>query len=272
MKPIAVIFATIGIVAFNSPAQDHGHLNVGAIGTNQNDALTFDEGEIFDIAANYVKTLVYTNTGSYAGFYVGNITLTGLAATSGHPAYSPNAAALGSWIFAELSSVEGPAGGAFAFWETGATSPTISVPCGATGTNIWRLSETSGAPGTDPYGHIHGRRFTATLPGIYMVGFRARDLSTNGASGGPIHLPSEELKIYFEAGVNIKSVEPATNQTYVTFAAPLGKSWTVEASDTLGPGANWTSVSLPTTGDDYFHKITDTNQIAPQRFYRTKGQ
>jgi len=272
MKRLTVIFATIGIAAFNSFAQDHGHLNVGAVGINQNDALIFDEGEIFDTAANYVKTLVYTNTGAYAGHYVGNITFTGLAATSGHPAASPNASALGSWLFAQLSSVEGPAGGAFAFWEAGATSPTISVSCGTTGTNVWRLTEANGGPGTDPYGHIHGRRFSATRPGVYTVGFRAFDLSTNGASGGPIHTPSSELKIYFEAGVNVKGIKPGVDGTRVTFAAPMGKSWMVEASDALGASANWSPVGTAVTGDDYFHEITDEQTAAGQRFYRTKGQ
>jgi hypothetical protein len=113
-----------------------------------------------------------------------------LAATAGYEGPVPGAPALGALIFAQIVSVEGPVGGAFAFWDTGATSPTISVPVGSANTNLHRISENDGSPGSDPYGHIHGQQLTATRPGLYTVAFRAFDLSTNGAGGGPIHLPS----------------------------------------------------------------------------------
>jgi hypothetical protein len=269
MKKLLVpLFVTLQLAA---RAQDHGHLNVGAVGTNQDDPLTFDNAAIFEIAANYVKTLTFTNSSTYAGYYQGNITLTVLAATADHAGPEPDAPALGSQIFAQLVSVDGPAGGVFAFWDTGATNPTISLACGSTGTNIFRLSENDGSPGSDPYGHIHGRRFTATKPGIYTVGFRALDYSTNGVGGGPIHTPSAVTRIYFQADVNLKGIEPDVDHSRVTFSAPVGKSWLVEAADSPGTNATWTTIGAPVAGDDYFHEIIDDTPVAGQRFYRARG-
>ncbi|MGC3956618.1 MAG: hypothetical protein QM813_01175 [Verrucomicrobiota bacterium] len=235
MKKILVGLSLISSLV--SQAQDHGHFNIGAISTAQNDPLIFANRDIFDTTTNYVKTLTFTNGGPYAGYYQGNITLTGLAATEAHAGPDDFAAALGTQIHAQLVAVAGPAGGAFAFWETGATSPTISLACGTTGTNTWRVSENDGSAGSDPYGHIHGRRFTATKPGIYTVSFRAFDFSTNGISGGPIHTPSDVVQVYFQAGVNIKSIALNADQTDITFSAPAGKAWVLDTSDNVATNA-----------------------------------
>src|SRR5262249_43998498 len=144
---------------------------VGATGLDQGDPLTLENAADFSTNSSYIKTLTYTNGGSYAGFYQGNITFQVTGATTPAP---------GALIYAQIVSVEGPAGGAFAFWEAGATNPTISVACGTKGTNAYQLSANDGSPGSDPYGHIHGRRFTASKPGIYTVGLKALDLCTNG--------------------------------------------------------------------------------------------
>lgn len=259
------------VLTLVSHAQDHGHFNIGAVGTAQNDPLIFANADIFDTAANYVKTLTYTNGGQYAGYYQGNITLTGLAATEAHAGPENFAAALGVQIHAQLVAVEGPAGGAFAFWEVGATTPTISLTSGTTGTNTFRISENDGSPGSDPYGHIHGRRFTATKPGIYTVSFRAFDFSTNGVDGSPIHAPSSVVQVCFQAGVNIKAIQPRANGTDITFSAPIGQNWVVEASDRVTTNAVWTTLSTPVTGDDYFHTFTDEAPVTGSRFYRTRG-
>ena len=252
-------------------AQDHGHLNIGAAGTNQNDQLTFDNGRDFAASANYVKTLDFTATGTYAGYFQGNITFTVLAATPAHLGPVPNAPALGSRMFAQLVSVEGPAGGAFGFWDTGATVPTISLTAGTTGTNLFRVSENDGSPGTDPYGHIHGRRFTATRPGIYTVGFRAFDFSANGIGGGPIHTSSEMLKVHFQAGVQIKGIQPEVDRTRVIFGARVGFVWQVEAADSFPASTNWQSIGAPLLGDDYFHEVQDDYLVNGSRFYRVNG-
>jgi hypothetical protein len=258
-------------VSLLGPAQDHGHLNLGATGLTQNDPLSFANRDIFETTANYVKTLTLATNGAYAGYYQGNITFTGLAATEAHAGPEDFAAALGTQIHVQLVAVTGPPGGVFSFWESGATTPTISLASGSTGTNTFRISENDGSPDSDPYGHIHGRRFTATKPGIYTASFRAFDFSTNGASGGPLHTPSSLVSIYFQAGVNLKSIAPAGDQTRITFAAPVGKSWVVEASDSVAPNAIWTPISTPIVGDDYFHEIHANRPVTENSFYRTRG-
>ena len=266
-------FAVVSIVtlAQSAVAQDHGHLYVGATTQNQNEPLIFDNGGDFATSAGYVKTLDYTTSGTYAGYYLGNITLTVRAATAAHPpGPEANAPALGSWIFVQLVSVDGPPGGGFAFWDTSATNPTYSLASGQTGTNTWRLSQNDGSPGTDPFGHIHGRRFTATKPGIYTVTFRAFDYSTNGVGGGSIHTPSDLIKIYFQAGVNIKAIQTETNVNRVTFGARAGFVWQLEASESLAPSATWNEVGNSVLGDDYFHEVED-DQVQDWRFYRVKG-
>lgn len=269
MKKILAGLSLFVSVSIN--AQDHSHLNIGAAGVAQNDPLIFANRDVFETAADYVKTLTFTNGGPYAGYYQGNITLTGLAVTEAHAGPEDFAAAPGTQIHAQLLAVTGPAGGVFSFWEAGAISPTISLTSGTTGTNTFRISENDGSPGSDPYGHIHGRRFTATKPGIYTVSFRAFDFSTNGVGGGPIHTPSSVVQIYFQAGVNLKAIEPDVDRTRVTFSAPIGKSWVVEASDSVATNAIWSAISAPIVGDDYFHEITDETPVAGKRFYRTRG-
>jgi hypothetical protein len=251
-------------------AQDHSHLNVGAVDTTQGAALFFENGPDFATNSSYVNTLTFTNAGRYAGYHVGNITLTVLPATEDYGGPVPNAPAPGSRIFAQLMSVDGPVGGAFAFWETGATTPTITVSSGTTGTNLFLLSQNDGSPGTDPYGHIHGRRFTATKPGIYLVTVRALDLSTNGLNGGPIHEPSEPLRIYFQAGANIKSILTSHDGARLICGAKSGWMWQLEAKDDVG-SPTWNPMGEPFPGSDHFVEITDPQPPTGQRFYRLRG-
>jgi hypothetical protein len=249
-------------------AQQHGHLNAGAVGTNQNERLIWANGADFNASSGYVKTLNYTNGGRFAGYYEGGITPTALPATLEHGGPDPDASAFGSYIQFRMSCLEGPPGGLFGFWESGATSPSISLAPGQTSTNLWPLTEGDGSPGTDPYGHIHGRRFTATKPGIYKVAFTAVDTSTNGTGGGAIHTPSEELPIWFQAGVSIQSVRPEASQVRVRFGATAGFNWSVQhASDLTN---TWQSTD-PVVGNDTF--IDSIHQTVPgQRgFYRLLG-
>jgi hypothetical protein len=248
-------------------AQDHGHFYVGATGTNQNDQLIITNAADFATASGYVKTLNYTNGGLYAGYFEGNITFEAKNANNifGDPV--SGSAALGSWIHAQITSVEGPTGGVFSFWDAGATVPTFNILSGTTSTNTWTVSANNGAPGTNPYGHIHGRRFTANKPGIYTVAFKALDRSTNGAGGGPIHTDSEILKVYFQAGFNIVSLARAGDVNTITFGGMFNRTFDLEANSDLST-TNWTSVgSVP--GSDYFLSLSETNAISP-RFYRLR--
>jgi len=270
-NPITSLLAvfTLALVAESAVAQDHGHLNIGATGTNQNDQLIFENGGIFETGYGYIKTLTYTNEFRYAGFHQGNITLTGLAATPAHLGPVPNAAAPGSQLYVQLVSVDGPPDGEFAFWESGATTPTISLACGTTGTNMWRVSENDGSPGTDPYGHIHGRRFTATKPGIYAVDFRALDMSNNGTGGGPIHTPSDALKVYFQAGINMASITRTGSVAAVTFGGMANWDFALQCSTNL-VASSWFDIgSVP--GADALQLIIDANATSGLRLYRVRA-
>lgn len=259
------------LIANQSVCAQHAHLNAGALSTSQDGQLYFANGTDFASSNNYIKTLTYTNGGTYAGYFQGSITLTALPTTTANAGPDPNASAPGSFIQAAIVSVTGPSGGVFGFWEAGATNPTISLPSGSTGTNLFALSSGDGAPGSDPFGHIHGRRFTATVPGIYEVGFELFDTSTNGASGGPIQTPSDVLLVYFQAGVNLQSIEPDEDHSHVRFAAPVGANWQLEAANSADPIANWLPVGNAIVGDDYIHEVEDDHLVLGNRFYRVKG-
>jgi hypothetical protein len=265
--------AAIGMAAAaaTSQAQVHGHLNVGAVSTARNAQLIWDNGADFIASSDFVSTFYPSNSGRFAGFYNGNITLTALAATSANGGPAPNAPALGSYIQFKMSCLEGPSSGTFGFWDAGSTAPSISLAPGQSSSVLWRLSEGDGSPGSDPYGHIHGRRFSATKPGIYKIAFTAVDTSTNGTSGGPIHTPSAQLPVYFEAGMNLRSIAMAANGTRVKFAAPANFAWQLQSCGVVKTGAVWISTGAPVTGDDYFHEVTDQTPGGTNRFYRVLG-
>ncbi|MBC8094750.1 MAG: hypothetical protein H7Y43_02950 [Akkermansiaceae bacterium] len=261
LSTVCAIAFTACSVTFTSIAQDN-HLYIGA---NPAAQVNFYNGADFSTDINYVNTLTHTNAGPYGGYYVGNITFTALSSID------PEPAAPGSVIYAQLLSVQGPAGSAFAFWERAATAPTISLSAGTSGTDLFRVSENDGSPGSDPHGHVHGRRFTATTPGIYTVTFRALDLSTNGPGGGPIQTPSDPLKIYFQAGINLKSVKPDLDGVHVTFGAKFGSNWQVEANGNLNAATNWIPLSNPIAGSDQFIEVIDPRPQGTNCFYRVRS-
>jgi hypothetical protein len=71
----------------------------------------------------------------------------------------------------EIVSVQGPAGGSFAFWEVGAVAPTWLRAAGWTGTGATFSVILNGDS------HAHGRAFTMDKPGTYTVTFRAVDMA-----------------------------------------------------------------------------------------------
>ncbi len=181
----------------------HGHLEAGAASPSEGSELVFANGNHFAPESGFIQPLVWTADGPYAGYFHGNITMTVRAATAQRGGPEPNHPALGAELSIELLSVEGPPDGVFSFWESGAPAPSFSVPSGHSSEHRWLLSENEGLEGTDPYGHIHSRRFTASSSGIYTVTFRLHDESSNGADGGSIHESSETIDIRFIAGDGI---------------------------------------------------------------------
>jgi hypothetical protein len=252
-------------------AQDHGHLYIDAYSTNAGSQLYFGNGNLFNPTSGFVKTLFFTNAGRFAGKYWGNVTtLTGRSHNEdAHPGdYGTNAAAPGSLLFFQIAHVQGPAGGAFEFWENGATTPTVTVPSGTGATNLIRVTDQGGGkPGDDPWGHIHGRRFTVTKPGVYHVSLRAWDLSTNGPARGPIHTPSDLLTIAVQGGANIASFTRTNGVPTLRFGTYASHWFLVQVSTNLVDTNNWSTIST-NRGVDNFATVHDLAGTHRHAFYR----
>lgn len=252
------------------------HIFGGAIGTNQNDKLNFGNGSLFDARlSSFSFPQVLRTNGLNAGYYRGDVlTFSALPATIPNGGPIPGHAAFGSRLAVQVVSLTGPAGGSFAFWEGDGESDlgtiTFSVPVGTTdGTNYLLMSENQGEPGADPYGHIHGRQFTTSLPGTYIVGFRLIDLSTNGTGGGPIHTPSDVLPVRFQAGIRIENFQKLTNRVTVSFRSPPAISNVLEATSSVAPGS-WLPVAGPIRGNNNVQTLSETNPPGPNRLYRLR--
>lgn len=235
----------------------HVHVNAGAMSISQDSPLYFVNGDIYDTDAKYDVYLSFTNAGSFSNLYQGaGVTFTALASTldNGGPAFGH--AAEGAFLQLQFVSASGPPGGVFGVWMEDAGSPggnglLFALPVGASdGTNLIALSESEGSPGADPYGHIHGRTFTATKPGLYRLGCRILDTSSNGVDGNPIHTPSAVYFFYFQAGLTISSWARDANSFAVTFGTTVGKTYYIESSPDL-LGTNWTTRAGPFDGNNY---------------------
>lgn len=266
----------LALLAGKLPGQADTHIYGGALGTNQNAKLYFSNGVAFDATqSSYAFPQILRTNGLNAGYYRGDtISFSALAGTPANGGPIPGQAAFGARLAVQVVSVAGPPGGSFAFWEGDGESDlgnlTFSVPVGTTnGANYLLISENNGEPGADPYGHIHGREFTTTLPGIYTVGFRLLDLSTNGAGGGPIHSPSDVLPVRFQAGLRIESIQWLTNRATVTFRSPSGINNLLEAASSLD-SMTWQPVTGPLRGNNNLQSLTETNASGANRYYRLR--
>ena len=254
-----------------SAGAQHGHLNAGALGTQQNDKLYFANGADFVDSSGYVKTLTFTNGGRFAGYYQGNITLTSLPATPEHAGPDPAAAAPGSFLQFNMALLAGPEGGSFGFWENGSTSPTLSLLAGQSNSTLFPVSEGDGSPGSDPFGHRHGRRFTATKAGVYKIAFQVVDTSTNGAGSGPIHAPSDPLPVYFQAGINIVSVTRTGLVSTIRYGSLMNNLHLLEYMTNVS-NAVWLPLDAPQSGTDHFLEVQDRAATNTHKFYRINSQ
>ncbi len=266
----------LSLGAFALPGWADTHLYAGATGTNQNARCSFGNGSVFDARLSSISLpQVLRTNGLNAGYYRGDaLTFSALAALPDNGGPVAGHAAFGARLAVQVVSVEGPPGGLFSFWEGDGESDlgqiTFSVPVGTTeGTNHLVISENNGEPDADPYGHLHGREFTTSAPGTYLVGFRVIDLSANGAGGGPIHLPSDVLLVRFQAGLKIEGIVNLTNRVAVSFRSPPGISNVLEAADDFVPG-RWRTAAAPLRGNNALQTFIDTNSPSGQRFYRLR--
>jgi hypothetical protein len=219
-----------------------------------------------------VVNLRYTNAGPCALQYECSLPMQAVPATASYGGPASNHACLGSCLDLELICLQGPPGASLSLWEPGQPQPCLSMPVGETGgTNRFVLSESQGAPGADPYGCIQGRHIAVNQPGLYCLGFRAVDSSTNGPGGGPIHVPSPLYQVYLQAGLTVTSLSPQGATATALFGGEAARTFYLERSLELGPSAFWQTVAGPLTGTSRLQTISDPAAPGGRSYFRLRA-
>lgn len=262
------------MILTRSLVAQHYHLNVGAQSQSPGTPLYFQNAGSFGTNSNFVLPLQLATSGVHAGRYI----ITSLSPTAiGSGFFTPPAP--GTQARLRFLAVSGPADASFGVWdvsgfneeEESATSITFSVPVGTTnGTQSILLSQNNGELDADPFGHIHGRAFSATKPGLYVVVVQAYDASANGPLGGPIHTNSEALPIFFQAGITIAGIVRNNSDTTLTFATALGKTYYVQSTTNLMSPASWQDIAGPLTGDNRLEVVMHPEANSTHGFYRLR--
>lgn len=275
------ILAPVSLASSVLHAQ-HLHLNVGASRPQKDVPLSFINGNVFSTNSAWFLPMPLQTNGLHKGLYrAGSLTITALPATPDNGGPDPWRAALGSRIVAEVVSLEGPHGGEIAFWDSDGVaesdSITFRVPVGATnGTWRFTLSEGDGSPGSDPYGHIHGRYFTTATPGLYTLGIRAVDVSTSSSDGGPWHMPSPVLRFHLQADATLQylpsppRIPPIpgwVGNATVQFAMEKERRYALLFSTGVEPTA-WRALWGPVLGNGTVHSLTVQGPTGTTGYYR----
>jgi hypothetical protein len=212
----------------------------------------------------------------YPGWYQTVTTFAALPATIFNAGPSPYAAALGTYIELRFVSLQGPAGGSLSIWneidDPAHPAVMFTVPVGTTnGTNRYHLSEGDPFdPFSDPYGHIHGRRFALNPSGLYIVGLQLVDTSNHGPNGGPVQSPSAITYFYLQAGLHLSDFSRTNNVTVARFGLPGFTDYVLESSPAVN-GTNWAVVAnIIGTSHSELRWVVDTNATGPTRFYRIR--
>ncbi len=278
------ISVSLALAACCARLQAHDHMPAAATSSSPGATLEYDPfATDYTTNSGFVISLTAGTTNDpYLGYYyTDDQVFIALAATPDNGGPEVGHAALGTYVQAKLLSVDGPAGASFGFWETtqdgvDSTNLTWSVPVPyAHGTNLIYVSQSDGSPGSDPYGHLHGRVYSVTKPGFYTATWQFVDTSTNGPNGGPVDLPSAPFSTYYQADLTIAglAITANSNAVNVAFAAPSNQpddlstpptNYTLQSSPTPGVGALWTPVGDVIVGDNTLHIITvpKTNSAA----------
>jgi hypothetical protein len=243
----------------------------GASDGGEPGSLAFLNASEFDALSGYVVSLYCAETGPFATQFECEIPMVAVPATAAHGGPVENHAALGACLHLELVSLVGPAGGSLSFWEPNDTQPRFTMPVGEiAGMNFVRLSESGGEAAADPYGCIQGRLFTVSQPGLYRLGFRLVDSSSNGVAGGPVHPPSELYHVCLQAGVTLHSLERHGLAVTATFGGLPGTNFYLERAATLDAAAPWTAVAGPLRGMSRLQTLIDPAAAAEHHFYRLR--
>ena len=277
---------SVVILAASPVAAQHAHINAGAYSVALGAPLVFPNGYLWDTNSysGVYPACIYMvkdnpSVPLYPGLYQADVSFTSLPATifTGGPALY--AAEFGSFIELIVRTVQGPPGGEIGFWQESdefvavSTARIFSVPTGTlNGTNRFNLTQTPEEGGweNDPFGHFHGRRFTANKPGLYTVGVQLIDTSTAGVGGGPNHSPSKTNYFYFQAGLLVDFLKKTNNSSVLRFGLQGFKDYFLEMSPTLD-GSNWTTIFRePGAAHSDLHTVVDANATNATRFYRVR--
>jgi hypothetical protein len=254
------------------PIEDLLMWRFGAIGQTNGAPLCFLNAGSFVTNSQAVVNLHYTNSGPCALHYECIIPILVLPATACNGGPDANAAALGSQLGMELVSLRGPPGASLAVWEPGQDQPSFRMPTGTlAGTNRIMLSQGSTGSSADPYGCIRGRPFAVNKPGLFCLGFRVVDASTNGPAGGPVHAPSPVYHTYLQGGLTIASLTTDGMSASVVFGGEPGRMFYLERSPVVSPSANWQTVAGPLVGTNTLQKVKCPSPEAAS-FFRLRTQ
>lgn len=271
-KLLALLVTMALSVVCSSAQAQHGHLNAGAVIPEAGAQLLWANGDLFATNSGYVQPMTLSTNGVYAGYYNSGPTMTALPTSPDNGGPVPFAAAQGSFINAQLTLISAPEGGHFGFWDTGATAPTYSLGVGDSTSLIALSDETLGAGnlGADPYGHIHGRRFSGTKKGAYIVGMQLIATDDHGPGAEPIHTPSEVLYVTF-AAVPLQPLLSApvwlTNRFAMRLSGESNQNYTIQVS-TNASSTNWTSLYVTNNPATNTFMVIDPAATGKQRFYR----
>jgi hypothetical protein len=251
------------------PVENPMAFKFGALADTSGAPLCFINADQFLTNSLAVVNLAYTNASPGALPYGCPLTLMAVPAkaSNGGPAISH--AALGARLELEFVSLQGPPRASLEFWEPGQTQPAFSLAAGdAAGTNRVPVSQTQTTPTADPYGCVPGRQIAASQPGLYSLGFRLVDTSTNGPGAGPVHAASPVYQVYLQAGLTIASLSRQGDSVTVRFGGEPGKTYSLERSPALGPAADWHAVAGPLAGTNCLQTLTDPTATGIRSFFR----
>lgn len=223
MKELKLILIASVITLGITHSLRAAHAYAGLIDTNGTpglqlgDALSFvsnTTGAVVTGPSMGLQNMSLVTIGAQAGLYnTSDISFTALSngrhwTGSAYRAVNPYAAISGSLIQLEIVGVTGPAGAEFSFWDDAVStiSPTTTFTIGqgiTAGIGIWNLTNVAlivgdgvndgngeppvatNNPAVDPYGHLHGRSFTANTEGAYTVTYVVSDANGQHPDSDP---------------------------------------------------------------------------------------
>jgi hypothetical protein len=248
-RPFALVVATLILMLSFAVARAHDHIEVGKDPS--------DEARLFLDGPDYQLALYVPRGEPFSGYlpqFPGGWHACELTFTTETNALEP---ADGADPRIEIVSVQGPAGGAFAFWEVDATAPTWSRPTGWSGSgNVFPVILAGDT-------HAHGRAFTMDKPGTYTVVFRVVDAANKFAASA-----SKTITFVAQQPPQL-SLRVVGGNVSLSFTSRANLVYDLQVCTDLESGG-WTNVELHTFIDGYgdVKNMSDPMVGRPRAFYR----